>query len=102
MLEDDDLLDRVNKVEALADQLACLEVLMRDKNVVIILSASYEYWIISLEMIPMKDLTMDYVMICLMYKMSKCKEKEPQGEDAVMRLRQNKYNNLFLRHGAKS
>ena len=55
-----------------------------------------------METIPVKELTMDYVTACLMYEMSKRKEKEPQGEDAAMVLRQGKGDNSFPRQGAKS
>lgn len=33
---------------------------------------------------PMKELTIEYMMACLMYEMLKGKEKEPQSEDAEM------------------
>ena len=61
MQEDDDLLDNVNKVKALVDQLACLKISMRDKDIVITLfenlSMSYEY-LITLDTMMMKELTM--------------------------------------------
>ncbi len=88
MQEGEDLLDHINKVKALADQLACLEVLMRDEDVVMTLleslPPSYEYLIIALETLPMKDLTMEFVTARLMHEVSKRKEKEPQGDDAAM------------------
>jgi hypothetical protein len=37
MQEGEDLLDHINKVKALADQLACLEVPVRDEDVVMTL-----------------------------------------------------------------
>jgi hypothetical protein len=37
MQEGEDLLDHINKVKALMDQLACLEVLVRDEDVVMTL-----------------------------------------------------------------
>ncbi len=40
MQEGEDLFDHINKVKALADQLACLEVLVRDEDVVITLLES--------------------------------------------------------------
>jgi hypothetical protein len=47
MQEGEDLLDHINKVKALADQLACLEVPVRDEDVVMTLlenlPPSYEY-----------------------------------------------------------
>lgn len=61
MQEDDNLLDNVNKVKALVDQLACLKISMRDKDIVITLfenlSMSYEY-LITLDTMMMKELTM--------------------------------------------
>ena len=84
----DDLLHHINKVEELADQLAYLEVPVKDKYIIIILleslPTSFEYLITAMETMPMKELTMDYVTAHLMHEMSKCKEKEPQGEDAAM------------------
>ena len=38
----------------------------------------------------------------LMYEISKRKEKEPQGEDATMAVRQNKENNLSLLQGIRT
>lgn len=47
MQEDDDLLDYVRKVKVLADQLACLEVPVKDEDIIMTLfkslSASYEF-----------------------------------------------------------
>ena len=57
MQDGDDLLDHVNKVKALTDQLACLEVLVRDKNIVMTslesLPASFKYLITTMKMMPM-------------------------------------------------
>ena len=100
------MLDHVNKVKALVDQLVCLEVPVRDEDIVMTLleslPASFEYLITAMETMPMKELTMDYVTMRLMHEMSKRKEKEPQGEDVAMVLRQNKGDNSFPRQGAKS
>ena len=41
------------------------------------LLTSYEYLIIAMETMLMKALMIDYVMACLMHKMSKHKEKKP-------------------------
>ena len=94
MQESDDLLDHINKIKALADQLACLEVPMRDEDVVMTLldslPPSYEYLITALETLPMKDLTMEYVTSRLMHEVSKRKEKEPQGDDAALVSNQGK------------
>ena len=95
----DDLLHHINKVEELADQLAYLEVPVKDKYIIIILleslPTSFEYLITAMETMPMKELTMDYVTAHLMHEMSKCKEKEPQGEDAAMVLWQGKGTTYF-------
>jgi hypothetical protein len=81
MKEDDNLLDHVNKVTTMVDQLAYLEVPMHSVNIIITLlerlCASYKYLINALETMPMKELTMEYMMIRLMHEMSKRKEKEP-------------------------
>jgi hypothetical protein len=86
--EGEDLLDHINKVKALADQLACLEVPVRDEDVVMTLleslPPSYEYLITALETLPMQDLTMEFVTARLMHEVSKWREKEPQGDDAAM------------------
>ena len=59
-----DLLDHINKVIALADELACLEVPPRNKDVAITLfeslSPSYEHLIIALEMMPLKELNIEH------------------------------------------
>ena len=58
MDEDSDLLDHINKVKAFADQLACLEIPMREEDIIITLlesvPASYKFLITALEMMPMK------------------------------------------------
>jgi len=105
MVEGDDLLDHINNVKALADQLACLEVPVKDEDIVMTLleslPASYEYLITALETMPMKELTMEYVTARLMHEVSKRKEKEPQGDDAAMMLRQGKAGNSFPRQGGQ-
>ncbi len=64
MQEWEDLLDHINKVKALVDQLACLEMHVRDEDVVTTLleslPPSYEYLITALETLPMQDLTMEF------------------------------------------
>lgn len=50
----------------------------------------------------MKDLIMKYVMTSLMHEMSKCKEKEPQGEDATMVSHQSKASDLSLWQGVRT
>ena len=66
------------------------------------LPVSFEYLIIVMETIPMKEFMMNYVTTRLMHKMSKCKEKEPQGEATTMVLQQNKGGNAFPCQGTKS
>ena len=44
---------------------------------------------------------MNYVIACLMHEMLKHKDKEPQGEDAALVLRQSKGDKSFLCQGAK-
>lgn len=99
MQEDDDLLDDVNKVKALANHFACLEVSIQNEDIVIILLESlpplYKSLITALEMMPTKELTMEYVTTRLMYKKSKMNEKEPQSNDATMMLRHGKWDNPF-------
>lgn len=57
---------------------------MRDEDIVLTLleslPASYEYLIIALDTMPMKELTMDFVTTRLMHEISMRKENEPQGE----------------------
>ena len=89
----------------LADQLAYLEVSVRKEDIFIIffesLPSLYEYLIIALEMMPMKDLTKEYVMAQLIHEMSKCKKKEPQGKDVAMMSHHSKTDNPPLRQGIR-
>lgn len=79
--EDDDLLDHINKMKALMDRLAYLEIHVRNKNIVLTLLESmshfYEHLITILEIMPKNELTVYYMMAHLMHKMSKKEEKEP-------------------------
>ena len=50
----------------------------------------------------MREFMMDYVTARLMYEISKRNEREPQGEDAAMMLRQGKNDNSFPCQGTKS
>ena len=54
------MLDHINKVKSLADQLSCLEVSIKDEDVVMMLldslPTSYEHLIIALEIRAMKEL----------------------------------------------
>lgn len=57
------------------------------------LPSSYTYFITPLKAMPMIEMTVRYVMACLMYEMSKKKEREPKGDDATMVLHQDKMDN---------
>ena len=74
-------MDHINKVKALVDQLVCLEVTVRNKDIVMILleslSALFVYLITAIKTMPMKKFTMDYMTARLMHEMSKRKENEP-------------------------
>lgn len=88
MQEGDDMLDHINKVKALADQLACLDVPLRNEDVVMTLLQSlpdsYDYLIAALETRPLKELTLEYVTARLMHEVTKKKEKESKGEDSAL------------------
>ena len=61
MNEGDDILDHINKVKSLTDQLTCLNVPMKEEDVVMILHDSllslFDHLITTLETCPMKELT---------------------------------------------
>ena len=67
MQENDDLLDHVNKVKALTDQLACLEVLVRDEKIILNLlkglPASYEHSITTMKIMLMKELIIAHLFM---------------------------------------
>ena len=102
MQEADDMLDHINKVKSLVDQLTCLEVAIKDEDVVMTLldslPTSYEHLITSLETRPMKELTLEFVIARLMHEVIKRKEKEPQGDEAAMVTRQAKGGSTDTRH----
>jgi len=106
MQEGEDLLHHINKVKALADQLACLEVPVRDEDVVMTLlenlPPSYEYLIIALETLPMQDLTMEFVTARLMHEVSKRRKRESQGDDAAMVSMQRKGGTTSTRKDTKT
>lgn len=81
MQEGDDLLNYIKKVKGFAEQLVALEKVMRNEDIVMVffesLSALYQFLIIAMKTIPMKELTMDYVTTRLMDEMSKYNEKTP-------------------------
>jgi len=101
--EGNDLLDRINKVKAFPNQVICLNVPVRSRHEDIVmtllksLSVSYEYLITTLETMPVKDVTMDYVTTHLMHKILKHNEKEPQCGDVAMVFRQSKGDKSFPR-----
>lgn len=76
MQEDDDLLDRINKVKAIAYQFVCLKVPVRNEDIVMtlleILSPSYERMMIGLKIMPIKELTLKY-MTTFLY--TRCQQK---------------------------
>ena len=82
MQKSNNLLDDVNKVKALADQLACLEVHVREVDIVMTLfdnlPATYEYFMTAFAKMSIKKPMTDYMMAYLMHKMSKRKVKEPK------------------------
>lgn len=94
MHEGDDLLTHINQVKALADQLACLDVPVREEDVVMTLlesiPPSFENLITALETLHMKDLTVEFVVARMMHEITKRKEKEPYGDDAALVLKQSK------------
>ena len=63
------------------DQLVCLKVLVRGKDIVTTLvknmPVSFEYLITAMKIMLMKELTMDYVTTRLIHEMLKLKEKGP-------------------------
>jgi hypothetical protein len=74
-----------------ADQLACIDIPVRDEDTVMTLlkslSSSYEYLITTLETKAREELTMDFVTARLMHEVSKHKKNDPRSEDAAMMLR---------------
>ena len=94
MQEEDDLLDHINKVKALADELACLEAPVTEGDVVMTLleslPPSYEFLITALERRATKELTMKFVTARLMHEVTKRKESESQEEGSALVLRHGK------------
>ena len=94
MQEEDDLLDHINKVKALADELACLEAPVTEGDVVMTLleslPPSYEFLITALETRATKELTMEFVTARLMHEVTKRKESESQEEGSAFVSRHGK------------
>jgi len=91
----------INKVKLLVDQFACLEVLIKSKDVVMTLleslSPSYEYLITTMETMPMKEFTIEHVTLLLMHEMTKRKEIDTQEDDVVMLTHHSKEGSPFTR-----
>ena len=92
MEKDDDIFDHINKEKYLTDQLTCLEVPMKDENVVMAflnnLPPLFNHLITTLETCPMKELTLDFITVRFMHEVSKRKEKKPQRDNVAILLRQ--------------
>lgn len=103
--EGDNFLDHINKIKVPTDQFTCLEVPVKNNDIVLTLleslPTSYAYLITTMETMSMKELTKNYMIAHLMYEMSKRKKKEPQNDDTGIMLQQNKANNSFLYQGVK-
>lgn len=98
MQKGDELLDYMNKVKIFANQLSYLKIPKRDEwySVMILLEGLqtlYENLITALEMMPMKELTIKYIIARLMHEMLKRTKKKTEGEDVIIVLRQNKDGN---------
>lgn len=74
-------MDYINKVKVLEHQFACLEVSVKDEDIVMTLLESllslYKYSITAMDTMPIKELPMNYIMVHLMHELSKRKENEP-------------------------
>lgn len=72
MQEGDHLFDQSNKIKVIANQLASLEVPMRDEDTVMMLleslSTSYKYLIMMLKTMLMNKLTMKYMTMKSMHQ----------------------------------
>lgn len=91
------MLDHVNNVKALDDQLSCLDVVLREEDVIMIVLQSlrdtYDYLIAALETKPMNELTMEYVTARLIHEVTKKKEKEAPSAAATTATRQVRWGN---------
>lgn len=87
MDEGADILDHINKVNSFADQLTCLEVSMKDEDVVMTLldslPPSFDHLITVLDVRLISELMLDFITARLMHKVSK-RKKKPQRNDAAM------------------
>lgn len=99
MEEGEDLMAYVNKVKILVNQLATIDKPLYEKDVVITFLASllnsYSSFIMVLESITKKDLTMDYVMARLVYEVTKRKQKQSIRKQSILFIRPNKASTSF-------
>ena len=69
-----DILNHINKVKSFANQLTCLDVSMKDKDVVMTLLDSLPPWLdhlmTALETRVILELTLDFITACLMHNVS--------------------------------
>ena len=81
MQKDKDLLDHVNKVKAFTNQLVCLNIAVKNENIIMTMLESlpvlFKYLITVIGTMPMNELMMVYVTTRLVHEMLKRKEKEP-------------------------
>jgi hypothetical protein len=82
------MLDHINKDKALAYQFTCLEVSVRNEDIIMTLLESlsplYVHLITALKTISIKKLTIQFLRAHLMHRMLKKKEMEPQSDDVAM------------------
>lgn len=102
-MQEDDLLDHVNKIKAFIDQLACLKVFVCKKNIILTLLesilTSYEYLITTLSLVLMKELTMESCDNRFDPGDITVQGKKPQGKSMVMVLHKSKAGNSPSRQG---
>jgi hypothetical protein len=91
--EEDDMLEHINKVKALADQLNGADVTISNGVIVMTLleslSPSYEYLIVAMESRPISELTLDYVTSRLLHELSRRKENESRGDSTALMAKQS-------------
>lgn len=76
----DDFIAHINKVKVLMDQLAVIDKLVDDRNIILTvlmsLLESYNYLIMILESINMMEFIMNYIISRLMHEVIKTKENK--------------------------
>lgn len=99
MEEGNGFMAQVNKIKALESHLTIVDKPMIKEDIVLILLMnhlkSYNYLIVALESIDMKELTMNYITSKLVHKVTKKKEKELQSDNLALFLRQDKDGNCY-------